>query len=160
MFTGSALGWACWTSFYSLSGGIEKQLACIKKEITINEESPLYSDKYRISVIFNNLISNAIKYYDPAKQNPSLNITVEATKENARFEFRDNGIGIDKEFQNKIFNMFFRATQLSEGAGLGLYIVQEAVEKLKGTVTINSEIRKGTTFIIDIPNSPPPVSKR
>ena len=124
----------------------------INKEINIREDSPLYSDKYRISVIFNNLISNAIKYHDPYKENSSLRITIDVTKERARLEFEDNGIGIDKQYQEKIFNMFFRATQSSEGAGLGLYIVQEAVEKLKGTIVIKSEIRKGTTFIIEIPN--------
>jgi signal transduction histidine kinase len=127
----------------------------INKQIHIREDAPLYSDKYRISVIFNNLISNAIKYYDPVKEHPMLNITIKVTNESARLEFLDNGIGIDKEYQDKIFNMFFRATQLSEGAGLGLYIVQEAVDKLKGTISIDSEIRKGTTFIIDIPNSTP-----
>jgi signal transduction histidine kinase len=125
----------------------------INKQINILEDAPLYSDKYRISVVFNNLISNAIKYYDPLKEHPMLNITIKVTNGCAHFEFRDNGIGIDKEYQDKIFNMFFRATQLSEGAGLGLYIVQEAVDKLKGTIAIDSEIRKGTTFIIDIPNS-------
>jgi len=127
----------------------------INKQINISEDAPLYSDKYRISVIFNNLISNAIKYYDPVKEHPMLNIAIKVTSGSARLEFQDNGVGIDKEYQDKIFNMFFRATQLSEGAGLGLYIVQEAVDKLKGTIAIDSEIRKGTTFIIDIPNSTP-----
>ena len=127
----------------------------INKQINISEGAPLYSDKYRISVIFNNLISNAIKYYDPVKEHPMLNIAIKVTSGSARLEFQDNGVGIDKEYQDKIFNMFFRATQLSEGAGLGLYIVQEAVDKLKGTIAIDSEIRKGTTFIIDIPNSTP-----
>ena len=128
----------------------------IDKHINIREDAPLYSDKYRISVIFNNLISNAIKYHDPIKEHPTLNITIEVTKERVRFEFQDNGVGIDKEYQDKIFNMFFRATQLSEGAGLGLYIVQEAVDKLKGTIIIESEKRKGTTFTINIPNSKRP----
>ncbi|HMG90156.1 MAG TPA: hybrid sensor histidine kinase/response regulator [Chryseolinea sp.] len=127
----------------------------INKEININEYSPFYSDKYRISVIFNNLISNAIKYYDPHKECPSLRIAIDISEERAHMVFQDNGIGIDKQYLNKVFNMFFRATQSSEGAGLGLYIVQEAVEKLKGTVVIESELRKGTTFIIDIPNTMP-----
>jgi len=127
----------------------------INKEIEIRQDSPFYSDKYRISVIFNNLVSNAIKYYDPSKDHPSLRITIDVTKERALLEFQDNGIGIDKQYQDKIFNMFFRATQSSEGAGLGLYIVQEAVEKLKGTISLKSEIRKGTTFTIDIPNASP-----
>jgi signal transduction histidine kinase len=127
----------------------------IRKEINIRQEHPLFSDKYRISVIFNNLISNAIKYYDPHKEDPTLRITIDVNRERARLEFDDNGIGIDKQYQEKIFNMFFRATQLSEGAGLGLYIVQEAVDKLKGTIKIDSEIRKGTTFTIEIPNAIP-----
>jgi len=127
----------------------------INKEIEMRQDSDFYSDKYRISVIFNNLISNAIKYYDPGKEQPSLKITIDVTKERAHLEFQDNGIGIDRQYQDKIFNMFFRATQSSEGAGLGLYIVQEAVEKLKGTIVIKSEIRKGTTFTIEIPNASP-----
>jgi signal transduction histidine kinase len=49
--------------------------------------------------------------------------------------------------------MFFRGTQGKDGAGLGLYIVHEAVEKLNGTVNINSRLHKGTTFVIDIPNA-------
>jgi signal transduction histidine kinase len=129
--------------------------ASINKEIYIRQDTPFYSDKYRVSVIFNNLISNAIKYFDPHKEQSTLRITIDVTKDRAHLEFQDNGIGIDKQYQEKIFNMFFRATQNAEGAGLGLYIVQEAVEKLKGTIVIKSEIRVGTTFIIEIPNAKP-----
>ena len=132
----------------------------IVKHINIEEESPLYADKYRLSVIFNNIISNAIKYYDEQKENPFLRVNIVVKKDNVRMEFEDNGIGIDQEYLSKVFDMFFRATQNNDGAGLGLYIVQEAVEKLQGTVVIKSKIRKGTTFIIEIPNySEVPVSE-
>jgi signal transduction histidine kinase len=67
-------------------------------------------------------------------------------------EFEDNGIGIGREYINKVFDMFFRATNNNEGAGLGLYIVREAIDKLDGKITIESELRKGTTFKIKIPN--------
>lgn len=125
----------------------------IVKKIDIKEQHPLFSDRYRLSMIFNNIISNAIKYYDKNKPDPFLRVLIEVDREKVHMEFEDNGIGIDKEYLNKVFDMFFRATQNNEGAGLGLYIVQEAVEKLKGTITIKSEIYKGTTFIIDIPNA-------
>ncbi len=125
----------------------------IVKDIRVNENFPLYSDRYRLSVIFNNIISNAIKYYDEHKPEPFLRISVDIEKDNVHMEFEDNGIGIDPEYLNKVFDMFFRATQNNEGAGLGLYIVQEAVEKLKGTVEIKSQLRKGTTFVIDMPNA-------
>ncbi len=126
----------------------------ITKKVDIREHCPLYSDRYRISVIFNNIISNAIKYYDKFKQEPYLRILIDIKPDNVHMEFEDNGIGIDREYLNKVFDMFFRATQNNEGAGLGLYIVQEALEKLKGTITIKSELHKGTIFIIDVPNTP------
>ena len=83
---------------------------------------------------------------------PFLRISIVVEQDQAHMEFEDNGIGIEKEYVSKVFDMFFRATHHNDGAGLGLYIVQEAVEKLEGRVTIKSHIRKGTTFIIDIPN--------
>lgn len=127
----------------------------IVKDIRVNEEVPFYSDRYRLSVVFNNIISNAIKYYDEHKAEPFLRITIDIKKDRVHMEFEDNGIGIDSEYMNKVFDMFFRATRNNEGAGLGLYIVQEAVEKLQGTVDIKSKVRHGTTFIIDMPNFTP-----
>lgn len=124
----------------------------IAKQIEVNEDYALFSDKYRLSVIFNNIISNAIKYYDEQKAQPFLRIAITVSKDKAHMEFEDNGIGIDPAYLSKVFDMFFRATHNNDGAGLGLYIVQEAVDKLKGTVVINSEIRKGTTFVIEMPN--------
>jgi signal transduction histidine kinase len=129
----------------------------IVKDIRVNEEYPFYSDRYRLSVVFNNIISNAIKYYDEHKSEPFLRISIDIRKETVHMEFEDNGIGIDSEYMTKVFDMFFRATQNNEGAGLGLYIVQEAVEKLQGTVEIKSKVRQGTTFIIDMPNFSPPL---
>lgn len=131
----------------------------IVKDIRIDDRIPLFSDKYRLSVIFNNIISNAIKYYDEHKPDPYLKISIIIGEEHVHMEFEDNGIGIDPEYLNKVFDMFFRATPNNEGAGLGLYIVQEAVEKLKGTVEIKSALRRGTTFIIDIPNYPGQVTE-
>ena len=125
----------------------------IDKQIEIEEKCSFFSDKYRISVILNNIISNAIKYFDASKADPYLKVSVTIDHNKAHMEFEDNGIGIDQEYLNKVFEMFFRATHHNDGAGLGLYIVQEAVEKLNGTIAIKSEQRKGTTFIIDVPNN-------
>ena len=66
--------------------------------------------------------------------------------------FEDNGIGVPKELLEKVFNMFFRANDRSDGAGLGLYIVKETVNKLNGTINMSSEVGEGTVFEIDIPN--------
>lgn len=124
----------------------------IAREVSIQEHYPFYSDPYRLSVILNNLISNAIKYHDPVKDTPMIRITGEIQKNNVTLSFEDNGIGIEERYQSKVFEMFFRATEKNKGAGLGLYIVKEAVDKLKGEVKIESVIGKGTCFRITIPN--------
>lgn len=124
----------------------------VKKRIEIDEPVALYSDAYRLTVVFNNLISNAIKYRDPKKATSFIEISINVTPTNALIRFRDNGIGINDEHMNRIFDMFFRATDRSEGAGLGLYIVRETIEKLNGTIRVNSALADGTTFEINIPN--------
>ncbi|HEY0771356.1 MAG TPA: HAMP domain-containing sensor histidine kinase, partial [Sphingobacteriaceae bacterium] len=124
----------------------------LRKDVNINVAAPLLSDAYRISVIFNNLISNAIKYADQDKEDSFLRINIDIDERSARFVVEDNGIGIAKEYLEKVFDMFFRATMQKEGAGLGLYIVKETIEKLYGTIQVESEPRVGTSFIIEIPN--------
>ncbi len=124
----------------------------IRKTVNVETKSPFASDPYRISLILNNLISNAIKYADQNKDDSFLNITVSTDDEMAELIFEDNGIGIDPAYVNRVFDMFFRATMQKEGAGLGLYIVKETVDKLRGEVTVDSKVGKGTTFRIRIPN--------
>lgn len=124
----------------------------LRKDVNINIVVPLLSDAYRISVIFNNLISNAIKYADQEKDDSYLKIDIDIDARSARFVVEDNGIGIAREYIEKVFDMFFRATMQKEGAGLGLYIVKETIEKLFGTITVDSQPRVGTCFRIEIPN--------
>jgi signal transduction histidine kinase len=124
----------------------------IKKEIVIEGETHFHSDHYRLSLILNNLISNAIKYADSSKEDPFIQIAIHVDPEKASLTFRDNGIGIENNYLQKVFNMFFRATSKNEGAGLGLYIVKEAVEKLCGTIQLESQLGKGTVFTIELPN--------
>jgi signal transduction histidine kinase len=124
----------------------------IDKNIEVEQDAPLYSDPYRLSVIINNLVSNAIKYRDPNKQRNEIHIRAKINTAALELTFRDNGIGISEEFKPKIFDMFFRATERSEGAGLGLYIVKETIEKLMGTIEVESRMGEGTSFKIRVPN--------
>ncbi|HYG19286.1 MAG TPA: ATP-binding protein [Ohtaekwangia sp.] len=127
----------------------------VHKVIDIHEAAPLNSDHYRLMVIFNNLISNSIKYKDPQKKESAITIEGMITSETMVIYFKDNGIGVSKDTVERIFEMFFRATDLSEGSGLGLYIVKETVDKLEGTISVDSELGIGTTFKIIIPNLTP-----
>ncbi len=124
----------------------------LKLQVEIHKGETFFSDKRRVSVILNNLISNAIKYSDDSKENMLVNIFVECSKENATITIEDNGIGIADKDKEKIFEMFYRATKLSTGSGLGMYIVKESLDKLGGTITLESELTKGTKFIVEIPN--------
>ncbi len=123
----------------------------IRKHI-IGEQIVFHSDEYRLSVVLENLLSNSIKYIDSKKSNSFLDISLIVSEIEAEIKFRDNGIGIEKTLIPKIFNMFFRGTERSEGAGLGLYIVKETVDKLKGAISVSSTLGEGTVFTVRIPN--------
>lgn len=115
------------------------------------EVEKIKSDALKLKIIINNFISNAIKYADPKKDNKFFSIKTYRNGNCCNIEFKDNGIGIDLEYQNKIFEMFFVTSNNNNGTGLGLYIVKEAVENLNGTITVCSKINIGTTFTVIIP---------
>lgn len=117
------------------------------------EGTDFYSDPWRISEIFRNLISNAIKYRQLNKsRQPEISIEIHVDNLRADISFADNGIGISQSTLNRIFEMFFRATEQSDGSGIGLYIVKNAVEKLGGQIAVTSEHGEGTRFHIVLPN--------
>jgi PAS domain S-box-containing protein len=124
----------------------------IELKFEINQKIEFISDRARVNMIFNNIISNAIKYKDNSKENAFIAINVDCSTDFATISIEDNGIGIDEKNQGRIFDMFYRATNLSTGSGLGLYIAKEAIEKINGTMKIESELTQGTKFSITIPN--------
>jgi PAS domain S-box-containing protein len=124
----------------------------LKIEVHVNEEIPFYSDQTRIEVILNNLFSNSIKYQDFRKVSSFIAIHIETTHEKAFIRFSDNGIGIQRNHLDKIFDMFYRASENSKGSGLGLYIAKETIAKLGGSIKVESEFGEFTTFEIIIPN--------
>jgi signal transduction histidine kinase len=131
--------------------GIDDQKK-VEIRTTIRNGVAFYSDKSRLNIILNNLISNAIRYQNPEAPDPFVEINVHVSESTAKIRVKDNGIGIDEKNQAKVFNMFYRVSNKSIGSGLGLYIVKEAVEKLQGVLELRSEIGKGTEFVIDLPN--------
>ena len=111
-----------------------------------------YSDKMKINIILSNILSNSIKYRDHSKASSYLNILIETNHDQARIMISDNGIGINKSYLEHIFKMFYRATERSDGSGLGLYIVKQTIERLGGKIEVDSELGKGSCFKIIIPN--------
>jgi PAS domain S-box-containing protein len=106
----------------------------------------------RIEQIFGNLISNAIKFN--RSDAPSVEVGLrELTSSHAVFFVRDNGIGIEPEYHERIFGIFQRLQRREEfeGTGAGLAIVKRAVETLGGTIAVESDGSSGTTFIVSLP---------
>ncbi|MEM6268310.1 MAG: ATP-binding protein [Bacteroidota bacterium] len=124
----------------------------VERSVTVHPGKPLFADGFHIGIVLSNLISNAIKYQDHAKDRSQVDIAVTVDDKEAVITVTDNGVGIPKEYQDRIFELFFRATNQSFGSGLGLYITRNAVEKMDGTISFESEPGEGTQFTIVIPN--------
>jgi signal transduction histidine kinase len=143
--------------FQSLLAEITDNLKYIEGAETIRFETdvrvrfPVISDKNRLSVVLNNLLANAIKYHDRRKENQWIDVSVVNSDKSLKVAVSDNGIGIDPEHQQKIFDMFYRGTIHSKGSGLGLYIVKETISKMKGTIRVESTPGKGSSFLITLP---------
>jgi PAS domain S-box-containing protein len=124
----------------------------IGKIVQVDNPFPFYSDKKRLKIILNNLISNAISYHNPYVEKPYVKVEVTTSSEYSSLFVRDNGLGINDEHIGKIFDMFYRASTDSHGSGLGLYIVKETLGKLNGKINVISEKNRGSTFVVQIPN--------
>jgi|GEM_PF-3309089 len=120
--------------------------------VEVSQEVDFSSDESRLQILLNNLLSNAIKYQDPLSASPFMNIQVIADQHKAVIRITDNGTGISKESIDRVFDMFYRASALSFGSGLGLYLVKEVVRKLRGSIQVASTLGKGTEFLLEIPN--------
>lgn len=123
----------------------------ISISVLIAPSTTIRTDETRFKIVLNNLISNAIKYYDPHKQKPYITIRTKFTTDHFFLSVEDNGLGIAAEHLSRVFGMFYRATTTSEGSGLGLYIVSETIQKLSGSIEVESKEKIGSTFTIKLP---------
>ena len=116
----------------------------------------LRTDPKRLRVILNNLITNSLKYHDPDKGRSQIKIIFRQTEQFWSVTIQDNGVGIKPDHHTKIFDMFYRAHENSEGSGLGLYIVKEVAERMGGAVSVESEFGKGSAFTVLFPENKNP----
>ena len=124
------------------------------------EKEYLYADQLRLNQICINLLSNAIKYTEPGGK-VSVEMREEASQQDGcvrlTYEVSDTGIGMSREFMEKMYQPFSRQTDSRvnsiQGTGLGLAITKQMVDLMQGTITCDSEVGKGTTFTVtlDIP---------
>jgi signal transduction histidine kinase len=124
----------------------------IKRIVEVSQSGVFETDKSRLGMIINNLISNGLKHHNKKQAHPYLKITVCANEKQADIMVSDNGQGIAQNHLDNIFNKFYRGNTKSDGSGFGLYIVKETVEKLEGSINVKSEVNIGTSFHVVIPN--------
>lgn len=146
-------------NFSNLANDVIQELAFwpeAKKVNIYNNSDPsiqITSDEQRIKVVLHNLVGNAIKYADLKKSTPSVKINCSKDGANCIIHIADNGIGINERDQDKVFEMYYRATDRSEGSGLGLFIVKEIINKLEGSIHVKSSKGVGTDFYIELPEN-------
>ncbi len=117
----------------------------------IPDDLVVANDGTRLRVVVSNLIANAIRYHDQRKEKKYIRLHHQLTSTSFSLHIEDNGQGIAPEYQSKIFEMFFRGNESSQGSGLGLYIVKETLAKLSGSIRLTSTLRQGSTFSISMP---------
>jgi signal transduction histidine kinase len=119
--------------------------------VTIHEMPTLKTERLKLEQVFSNLISNAVKY--TTTEHPALEIQVASLPGKYEFSVTDNGIGIDREYHQKIFDMFqtLRKQDESESTGIGLAIVKKIIDEQHGTISVRSAEGQGSTFTFTWP---------
>lgn len=126
-----------------------------KAKIDIQFLPPVWADKVEMKQIFLNIIGNALKFRKDAP--PSIQIWGELQNEKAIFYVKDNGIGFDPRFSDRIFGLFQRlhSRESYKGTGIGLALVKKIIQRRGGTIQVNSSPGRGTTFIFSLPSQSP-----
>jgi two-component system phosphate regulon sensor histidine kinase PhoR len=114
--------------------------------------APALGDRHRIEQVLVNLIDNAIKY---SPNGGEVSVSTAALPHGVRVEVRDNGMGIPQAEQRSIFEKFYRleGPQARAGTGLGLYICRELVQRMGGTIGVESDPGTGSTFYFELPRA-------
>ena len=114
------------------------------------ENALVYADKYLIENVMHNLMENAVKYSD---KEANVEVNIKQDEHFTIISVSDHGVGIDRKYQKKIFEQFYRipATHHKSGYGIGLAMVKYAVKAHGGTIKVVSEPGKGSTFTFTLP---------
>jgi signal transduction histidine kinase len=122
-------------------------------QIEVEGSEIIRADRKRLKTIIKNLASNAVKYSRTDASDAFVKFRLLQDKDKIEFEISDNGIGIPSEQQEKIFEMFYRYANDTNGSGLGLFIVKEVLSKIGGTIELESQENKGSIFRVSVPKS-------
>jgi signal transduction histidine kinase len=128
-----------------------KKSRSVERRIHVEANDEFYTDLRRLKIILYNIISNSIVYSATVRE-ASVDVSVVVKGKFATIVVSDNGHGIPEIHIEKIFNMFYRASEEEAGSGLGLYLVKETIEMLEGNINVTSNTGRGATFTVTLPN--------
>lgn len=131
---------------------LEPTIKRYKGQVTYSNLPNIEASNSLLFTLLKNLIENGLKYNQ--SEQPTVNVSYETIENGHKIIVTDNGIGIESQYHSRIFEMFKRLHNRSEyeGSGIGLAIVKLAVDKLNGTISLNSALNKGSTFTITLPS--------
>jgi signal transduction histidine kinase len=143
---------------YDLLKGIEaKFLTAIRKSgvefyIDCDKNLSYYSYPHVLEIIVSNLLENAL-FFGALRNRESMRVELKAeiSRDKLLVSIHDNGIGIDQQIREKLYDMFYKGHEQSIGNGLGLYIVQKSVQALNGEIVVDSEVGQYSTFTVKLP---------
>lgn len=127
----------------------------VRFEIQVQQESEFCNDRNQIRNILYHLVKNGFDFRDKDSGDSFIRVFVEVNESEALIIIEDNGIGIQENLFERIFDMFYRGSQQSSGMGLGLYLVKGALENLEGSIYTESKTNQGSRFEVHIPNLKP-----
>jgi signal transduction histidine kinase len=138
-----------------VADSLRRTAAQKKAEVVVGELPPAWGDPDAVEQVFANLLANALDYLDPARPG---RVEIGGTPGGPvnTYSVRDNGVGIPAAYLPKLFQAFQRLhPDKTPGEGIGLAIVRRVLERLGGTIAVESAVGTGTTFSFTLPNQPP-----
>jgi len=124
----------------------------VNATVQIKSTAEFHSDKTRLGIIMKNLISNSFRYLDTGKSENYVVIEGQVNEQQLTLKITDNGIGIEEKHLPRIYDMFYRAVEHSQGTGIGLFLVRETVRMLRGKIAVKSKLGEWTIFYLTLPN--------
>jgi light-regulated signal transduction histidine kinase (bacteriophytochrome) len=138
---------------------LETRVEELGARVTVGDLPTIDADAYQMRQLIQNLLANALKFHRPGIP-VELSVTAESSGDDVRLNVSDNGIGFAEEYRERIFGMFMRLHSRSEyeGSGLGLSLCRTIVGRHRGSIGAVSQPGQGSTFIVTLPRTQPPVA--
>lgn len=118
----------------------------------IEQHVKLYMNASQFRVALAHVIDNAIQFSDDSKKRKFIEVLGNVNFTSCSVNVIDNGIGMEKGTESKVFDLFYRGTEQSKGLGIGLHVVREVLEQMGGSVSVHSVYKAGSKFFLWLPN--------